>query len=244
MKNKRYLKKLLVIALLSMEASAEAALVNRGNGLIYDTVLDVTWLQDANFANTQQYTTSQGRDVSATQGRMTWNEVVEWTGQLDYAGFSNWRLPDVKPVNGSFFQYDVSFDGSTDFGEYITSPQSELSYMYFVNLQNTSVHDMAGNLILCGLNDNCLTNTGEFDNLQSFNYWSGVEVEIDPDFAWSFNTQHGIQTLYDGKSNQFHAWAVHEGDIAVVPLPAAFWLFLPSIFGIGVLNKSVYKIST
>ena len=32
---------------------ANAALVNRGNGLVYDDVLNVTWLQNANYAATE-----------------------------------------------------------------------------------------------------------------------------------------------------------------------------------------------
>ena len=42
---------LLVSLLLSQffVSPALAALIDRGGGLIYDTVLDVTWLQDANY---------------------------------------------------------------------------------------------------------------------------------------------------------------------------------------------------
>ncbi|NNF16437.1 MAG: hypothetical protein HKN70_06795 [Gammaproteobacteria bacterium] len=40
----------LCLAMLSV--STTAALHDRGNGLIYDDVLDITWLQDANYALT------------------------------------------------------------------------------------------------------------------------------------------------------------------------------------------------
>jgi len=52
---------------------------------------------------------------------MNWNEATDWVNQLNYGGFSDWRLPTVKPVNGVVFQIKVGFDGSTDFGEHITS---------------------------------------------------------------------------------------------------------------------------
>lgn len=223
---------------ISLSSPVQATLFDRGGGMIYDDILNVTWLQDANYANTISYITSGGRDVTSTGGKMTWDEAVEWSGQLSYGGYSDWRLPDVKPVNGTNFQINVSFDGSTDFGEHITSPQSELSYMYFVNLGNDSVHDTSGNLLGCGSADSCLTNTGLFTNLIPDNYWFGVEVDITPAFAWSFNTQHGIQTLFDGKPNEFHAWAVHAGDIATVPLPTAFWFLGTAFIGLMGLNKS------
>ena len=39
-----------LIFLLLLSFNATAALYDRGNGLIYDDVLDITWLQDANYA--------------------------------------------------------------------------------------------------------------------------------------------------------------------------------------------------
>jgi hypothetical protein len=237
MKQKLHISILTALAI-SLSAPAQATLFDRGAGMIYDDVLNVTWLQDANHANTISYVTAGDRDVTTTGGKMTWDEAAEWTAQLNYGGYSDWRLPDVKPVNGTNFQINVSFDGSTDFGEHIISPQSELSYMYFVNLNNDSVHDTSGNLLGCGSSDSCLTNTGLFNNLIPDNYWFGVEVDPTPAFAWSFNTQHGIQTLFDGKPNEFYAWAVHDGDIAAVPIPAAFWFFNSAFIGLMGLNRN------
>ena len=224
--------KLALLALIVTNSfSAQATLFDRGNGMIYDDVLNVTWLQDANNASTTGFVTASGRDVTATGGLMNWDESVEWATQLNHAGFNEWRLPHVKPINGTHFVYNVSYTGATDFGEHITSLQSEISYMYFVNLVNSSVHDSPSG---CGptASSSCLTNTGPFENLESYNYWTGTEIEYNDLFAWSFNSQHGIQTPYDGKPNQFYAWAVHDGDIAAVPLPAALWLFSISFLGL------------
>ena len=43
-----------------ISSSSHAALYDRGNGLIYDDVLNITWLQDANYAQTSGYD-SDGR---------------------------------------------------------------------------------------------------------------------------------------------------------------------------------------
>lgn len=46
------MKKLaLVIAFLLLIATAHADFLDRGGGLIYDDVLDITWLQDANYSS-------------------------------------------------------------------------------------------------------------------------------------------------------------------------------------------------
>ena len=42
---------------------AQAALFDRGGGLIYDDVLKITWLSDANYAKTNNYD---------SDGRMNW----------------------------------------------------------------------------------------------------------------------------------------------------------------------------
>ena len=75
----RYLPFVLTFALggLSAEA-ARAELHDRGNGLIYDDVLDITWLQNA-----------------VSGGNKNWKQAVEWAANLDYEGFEDWRLPSM-----------------------------------------------------------------------------------------------------------------------------------------------------
>ncbi|MFC1857036.1 hypothetical protein ACFL9U_03300 [Thermodesulfobacteriota bacterium] len=58
-----------------LPASIKAQLWDRGGGLIYDDILNVTWLQDANYAR------SSGYDVD---GKMTWYEATEWAENLVY----------------------------------------------------------------------------------------------------------------------------------------------------------------
>jgi hypothetical protein len=87
------MKRTLVVlftVLLFSATGVYAELHDRGGGLIYDDVLDVTWLQDANYAYTSGYTSGLHDD----DGEMTWYEAMEWAEQLEYGGFDDWRLPD------------------------------------------------------------------------------------------------------------------------------------------------------
>ena len=64
-KGEKTMKKLLtflvmLITLCGISVSADAILIDRGNGMIYDTDLDITWLQNANYAKTSGYD-SDGR---------------------------------------------------------------------------------------------------------------------------------------------------------------------------------------
>jgi len=54
---------------LGLAAPAQAALFDRGGGLIYDDVLDITWLQDANLAASNTFGVG-GIDAA---GWMTWD---------------------------------------------------------------------------------------------------------------------------------------------------------------------------
>lgn len=77
-------KKPLILALLAglaLSGAAQAALIDRGSGLIYDNGLDLTWLADANYA------------VS----KMDWATAVDWADHLSYGGYTDWRLPNTDP---------------------------------------------------------------------------------------------------------------------------------------------------
>ena len=81
----------------TLSGAAQAALIDRGGGLIYDTDLNVTWLKDANYAQTSGYD---------ADGRMTWGQSMTWADNLGYydsvrgVTYTDWRLPDGKPING------------------------------------------------------------------------------------------------------------------------------------------------
>ena len=143
--NNRLLAAFLVgILALALSASARAALFDRGGGMIYDDVLNITWLQDANYALTS--------GSPSWNGKMQFDAAHAWAAQLVYGGYADWRLPTVAPVHGSTYNRTFSYDGSTDYaynisypggvsppdpaGAYPYSTQNELAYMFYVNLGN------------------------------------------------------------------------------------------------------------
>jgi hypothetical protein len=82
---------------LMLAGGAEAALVERlGGKAIYDDVADLTWLQDANYAQTSGYD---------ADGRMTWGRANLWAGRLNIDGVTGWRLPGG-PMLGSQGSYN------------------------------------------------------------------------------------------------------------------------------------------
>jgi hypothetical protein len=217
-------------------ASAQATLYDRGGGLIYDDVLKITWLEDANYAKTSGYD---------GDGRMNWGAAKAWAAGLSYfdslrnVTWSDWRLPTVNPV-GAAFNYDWSNNGTTDYGYGNTSPNSEMAYMYYVNLGNLGYCTPDnGSPTSCNVQSGWgLASTGPFDNLQ-FDYWSGTAIAPRPaSAAWNFFTDVGYQasTL---QLIELFAWAVRPGDVAAaeaVPAPGSLVLL-----GAGLLAMAVQR---
>ncbi len=229
---------------LSVSGIAEAALHNRGGGLIYDDVLDVTWLQDANYAVTSGYAVDNAVDNGNraannifSDGRMGWDAANNWVANLEYydsvrgVTYDDWRLPTMSPINGTIFNTSYSNNATTDSGYAPTTtdgsdggwrnvagnPVSEMGHMYYVNLANQSGS---------GLN-----NKGDFTNLQPYYYWSGTKLSSS--FGWFFITADGRQEFsYSSRYNEFYAWAVRPGDVSAVPIPAAVWLFGSGLIGL------------
>ena len=96
---------------------------SNGHEGVYDDVLDITWLADANYVKTSGYN---------SHGRLSWFQANSWASNLTLGGYTDWRLPIT-------LQYDSS---CTIARHYCTgSEMGNLSYSTLGNipgnLQNT-----------------------------------------------------------------------------------------------------------
>lgn len=215
-----------LVSLLSLifSVSTDAALIERGNGLIYDDVLDVTWLQDAN---------SAGNTLSHA-------DAIGWAEQLSYAGFEDWRLPTMNFSLGpnedkagyqfscgsgaSDGRYNMDNSGC-DFGWTTTSVTHELAHLFYASLGNVAAITSIGTW----QKDLALTNSGPFSNLQEGSYWYGNDYNSDSGF--SFTTTTGVQFIND-KATELYAWALHDGDVVNLPAKSSVAVPAPNMAGI------------
>ena len=212
---------LALLASLGISGAAQAALIDNGGGLIYDSALNITWLQDGSYAKTTNYVSPVG--PSRPPGQLGWVEAKTWAETLDYHGITGWRLPT----------FSTPFTDPAYYALYnVTSPASELSYLFYVELGNVGLFDPAGRQSNGGYG---LVHTGPFKNLVAGDYWFGTPFLGGSTFsAWEFNMAFGYQQGAD-PTLPFNAIAVHPGDVtltpAAVPLPGTVWLL-----GSGVLS--------
>ena len=198
-------RKLITISILFISTGVNAALVERLGGLAYyDTEADLTWLADANAAGFL----------------LNWNDASAWVASLDVAGVTGWRLPTTTQPDLSCTSQGIFPETSFEYN----CTASEMGNMFYNVLGG-----VAAQSIDAVHNDNYLL----FSNIQTnFEfYWSSTEWSYDANYAWVFNFTSGYQDM-DIESSESgnkvlfaNAWAVYEGDVSAVPVPAAVWLF-------------------
>lgn len=195
--------------------SATAGLILRevdGVKMVYDQAQDITWLLDANYAQTSGYD---------ADGLMTWDAATAWASNLSLAGFDDWRLPGLTVTdtnNNGLLDCDFSLAG-TDCGYNVLTGNSELAYMFYEHLGNVAFYDTAGNSSQPGwdtLNttfvDADTNQSVTFENLFRNAYWTGTEYAPRSSDAWNFYTVIGYQDS-NLKGNGLYAWAVRDGDV-------------------------------
>ncbi len=190
------------VSTLSISTSANAALVSRLNG---QAVYDTDL--NITWLADANYAYTSGYAFS-TSGGMNWTQAKTWAAGLTVDGISGWRLPT----------YDESCSGYNCTG-------SEMGHLFYNELGG-----VAGQSISTTHN----VNYNLFQNVQPNTYWTGTEIITNTNLAGDFFFNDGDQGTDWKYYFDYYAWAVRPGDVgaAVVPVPAAFWLFGSGLFGL------------
>ena len=98
---------------------AQSALIDRGEGFIYDDVLDITWAQNANI-----------------NGGGSWNDHMVWVAGYNqthsiYGTFDDWRLPTTLQPDPSCSDQGLSGFPTVGYGYDCTG--SEMGHLFNVD---------------------------------------------------------------------------------------------------------------
>jgi hypothetical protein len=203
--------KLIPFLAILISTSANAALFDRGNGLIYDDALDITWLQDVNYALTSGY---------VSDGKMIKAEAQTWVNNLSFGDTSEWRLPSAGQAASGFNQTN-----------------SELGSMFYDSLGNVSNSGQ----FLSTFQDNNLNVQQSFLNAETGLYWLDEDFNLAATRSWVMwsSGYTGSQVVdAEGYAWAVHDGDIAKNaDLTNVPIPASAFLFSSALFGLMVTRR-------
>jgi hypothetical protein len=149
-----------IAVLLISTTGAYAELHDRGGGLIYDDVLNVTWLQNANLAGTA----------------MSWSEAIAWVADLEYGGYNDWRLQDSPATAQGFInEGEMGYLYYTELGNPAGGLRTNSGPFINIPPPSTAVYWLSAEPLHSG-------------SAWSFSFDSGfqnAESDANPHFAWA-----------------------------------------------------------
>jgi hypothetical protein len=208
--------------------NAQAALTSYtgpGNvGLVYSSVSDVTWTKDANLFKTlydgDNALINLIASITPNYNDPSWGVQTIDAGDFNSDGSMTWwganafinYLNSINYGGSNKWRLPTSnailaFDGTSG---------NELGQLFYSELE--------------GKTEGGIPDTNNFNNEQTYLYWSGTEFDAYPGYAWLFWANGGFQS-YSIKSWSIYAWAVSPGQVAAVPVPGAIWLFGTGLVG-------------
>src|SRR5262249_55132141 len=144
------------LAGLLFSGNATGKLIDRGGGLIYDDVLNVTWTQNPSLVLCRALGSSD-----------KWSPCVTWADALVYGGFDDWRLASMD-VNRDGIIVDCSIVSEAECRD------NEYGYMFYYNLGGNPWDNKTGDQTTAdGVTINAIHRAYRWGNRDYFDFLNG-----------------------------------------------------------------------
>jgi hypothetical protein len=253
--------KLLVTLIWGISASfgTQAALFDRGGGMIYDSTQNITWVADANLFATQfAGNANLVSDIIIANGGVVLETPDPWYGRN---GTHNLVASDFYTETGPMASNNITIGSMTWWGAQAWANSLTVGGFSDWRLPTTTsatggwnqansemgnlFYNELGGVAYTSISTNHNANYNLFSNIQDGGpYYSGTEWaphSIAAD-AFTFNNSNtqagaGYEQIGGNKDGMYYAWAVRTGDVSAVPVPGAVWLFGTGLMGLTGLAR-------
>ena len=165
--------------------------------MVYDDVLNITWVRNASLCLTLNNCVNQFDDArTGVIGGMRLNDANAWASSLVFSGYDDWRLPwaSVSQQTGPVGDFGVVNCSTATEQE---CRDNEMGYMHFHNLGNL------GTVELYNIQDEAWSGTAQGSGMNS----TGGHVQ------WAFAFYNGTNDQAWSDEYGMMAWAVRTGDV-------------------------------
>lgn len=219
-----------LVPLLLAGLNASAALIGRGSDMVYDDILNVTWVRNANLCQSLNNCVNPFDDVrTGVIGGMRWNDANDWASNLVFRGYDDWRLPWAS-VNQQAGPVGDSGVVNCATASRLECRDNEMGYMYFHNLPNL------GDVGLYNIQGEGWSGTAQ----------GGVGSANDGSVQWAFAFSSGRDDQAFGNAYGMMAWAVRDGDVSnsgpaapppALPEPSTLALVAAGLLGVTAIGN-------
>lgn len=212
--------------------------------MVYDTVHDLTWLLDANYAFTSGYAAdnlNESNDSYAihSDGKMGWDAANKFASSLVYSGLSDWRLSSSPGCVNKNAPCNTDNPWGVEIWQifnqmYYGAPEIINGYIHY-DFRNTSFVDE-----VTGLTHNFINTNFEYIENED-KYWTQVQFQTNSNEYWMYHNSGMAGLGNSQKSDLGFVWVVRDGDITKVPEPSS--IFFPFLLAFGFLYNIRHKVS-
>lgn len=203
---------------LCLSGVSNAALIDQGDGTIYDDVSSMYWYQDLNTFKGQTYNQMLSTIGGLTTGGLSWHMATEdeMDSLIDNVGeqnvYGSVMAPEASQITGTFIHTNILSTTTFYQGIWESVPANGSAYHGVMQIQTRPATESYVN-----------------DDIDDYYYISGINQSL----LYSFDDRYGSANTGAWVTSGF----IDNGSSSPVPVPATMTLFGLGLLGLAGVNR-------